>query len=232
MYSACRSGVRLGCPGVSGIGTQLGSSGMRATACQHAPPPSPRQVVKVRAESMAAAARVAPPHGMLSVVGLGDADLEAICAAVRASKPNCVCQLANFLFPQGRVVSGEWGWVAGGMACGLRCARELLPGPVRWSGPEVCAGHETDTPPAPACAPGHKEALEEVQRQATARGALKAVPVAVSGAFHTPLMQPAREALTQVQAGCGGWWWGGRAGRPPWLLPHSTNSTPNNHANT
>ena len=47
---------------------------------------------------------------------------------------------------------------------------------------------------------GHKEALEEVQRQATAKGALKAVAVAVSGAFHTSLMQPAREALEAVLA--------------------------------
>ncbi|EFN56454.1 hypothetical protein CHLNCDRAFT_22513 [Chlorella variabilis] len=108
------------------------------------------KVVKVRAESMSAAAKQGKPHGMLSVVGLGDADLEGVCAAVRAARPDAVCQLANFLFPQGRVVSG------------------------------------------------HKDALEEVQRQATAKGALKAVPVAVSGAFHTPLMQPARDALTQV----------------------------------
>ncbi|KAI7846366.1 hypothetical protein COHA_000078 [Chlorella ohadii] len=109
-------------------------------------------VVKVRAESMAAAAQQGKPHGMLSVVGLSDADLEAICASVRAATPGAVCQLANFLFPQGRVVSG------------------------------------------------HKDALEEVQRQATAKGALKAVPVAVSGAFHTELMQPARDALTEVLA--------------------------------
>lgn len=34
--------------------------------------------------------------------------------------------------------------------------------------------------------------------QATAKGALKAVPVAVSGAFHTELMQPARDALTEA----------------------------------
>jgi [acyl-carrier-protein] S-malonyltransferase len=39
-----------------------------------------------------------------------------------------------------------------------------------------------------------------VQRQATAKGALKAVAVAVSGAFHTSLMQPAREALEAVLA--------------------------------
>lgn len=45
---------------------------------------------------------------------------------------------------------------------------------------------------------GHKDALEVAQRLATSKGALKAVPVAVSGAFHTSLMQPARDALTEV----------------------------------
>lgn len=39
-------------------------------------------MVKVRAESMAAAAGMGRPHGMLSVVGLSDADLDAICAEV------------------------------------------------------------------------------------------------------------------------------------------------------
>lgn len=108
------------------------------------------KVVKVRAESMSAAAKAGRPHGMLSVVGLNDADLEAICAEARSKVPGSVCQIANYLFPQGRVVSG------------------------------------------------HKDALEEAHRLATARGALKAVPVAVSGAFHTELMAPAREALSQV----------------------------------
>ncbi len=38
----------------------------------------------------------------------------------------------------------------------------------------------------------------QVQSLAMAAGAMKAVPLAVSGAFHTPLMQPAREALIQA----------------------------------
>ena len=49
------------------------------------------KVVKVRAESMAAAAAAGQPHGMLSVVGLADADLKKICdAAAAAAGPGCV----------------------------------------------------------------------------------------------------------------------------------------------
>lgn len=40
--------------------------------------------------------------------------------------------------------------------------------------------------------------LAQVATLATAAGAMKALPLAVSGAFHTPLMQPAREALIEV----------------------------------
>ncbi len=107
-------------------------------------------VVKVRAESMAEAAKLGDPHGMLSIVGLGDDDVESICKEVRDKMPGKVCQVANYLFPQGRVVSG------------------------------------------------HKTALEEAQKLATTKGALKAVPVAVSGAFHTSLMAPARDALIEA----------------------------------
>ena len=64
--------------------------------------------------------------------------------------PDKTCQVANLLFPQGRVVSG------------------------------------------------HHDALDEVQKLATAKGALKVTKVAVSGAFHTPLMAPASEALSLV----------------------------------
>ena len=201
--------------------------------------PSGEQVVKVRAESMAAAAKQGKPHGMLSVVGLSDAgawcappprcslpprdcwvplqpalhalpcrqhppacsrtaraDLESICTEVRSKMPDgTVCQMANYLFPQGRVVSGErasgWAVVHGGarLARGCVCA---LGGPPAATLLAHSHAHTT------RCRTGHKEALEEAQRLATSRGALKAVAVAVSGAFHTSLMQPARDALTEV----------------------------------
>ncbi|GAX86038.1 hypothetical protein CEUSTIGMA_g13453.t1 [Chlamydomonas eustigma] len=66
------------------------------------------KVVKVRSQSMAAAAATGEPHGMLSVVGLPDSDLQRLCSdALKKSPPGTVCQIANFLFPQGRVVSGN-----------------------------------------------------------------------------------------------------------------------------
>lgn len=45
---------------------------------------------------------------------------------------------------------------------------------------------------------GHTAALDVVQEAAVKKGALKAARLAVSGAFHTPLMQPARDALVKV----------------------------------
>ena len=63
--------------------------------CHHA------QVVKARGESMAAASAQGKPHGMLSVIGLSDADLETICAEARAKLGgDSVCKVANYLFPQ------------------------------------------------------------------------------------------------------------------------------------
>ena len=66
------------------------------------------QVVKRRGESMAAAAKLGKPHGMLSVIGLDDAALESVCSKARAKVGSeAVCQIANYLFPTGRVVSGH-----------------------------------------------------------------------------------------------------------------------------
>jgi [acyl-carrier-protein] S-malonyltransferase len=43
---------------------------------------------------------------------------------------------------------------------------------------------------------GTKAACERIVQAATAAGAMKASPLAVAGAFHTPIMQPAVERLS------------------------------------
>ena len=48
---------------------------------------------------------------------------------------------------------------------------------------------------------GHKAACAKVAELATAAGAMKTIPLAVAGAFHTPIMQPAVEKLTRALAG-------------------------------
>jgi [acyl-carrier-protein] S-malonyltransferase len=47
---------------------------------------------------------------------------------------------------------------------------------------------------------GSKAACERISQAATAAGAMKTIPLAVAGAFHTPLMQPAVERLTAALA--------------------------------
>ncbi len=47
---------------------------------------------------------------------------------------------------------------------------------------------------------GDKTAMEQARTLAASRGAAKVVPLAVSGAFHTPLMQPAAEGLAKAVA--------------------------------
>lgn len=48
---------------------------------------------------------------------------------------------------------------------------------------------------------GSREACERLRVGAEAAGAMKVIPLAVAGAFHTPLMQPAVERLTAALAG-------------------------------
>lgn len=101
------------------------------------------RVVAERGAAMQDAAE-ASPSGMVSVLGLEVAQVEAICDQARGDD---TLQVANLLCPGNTVVSGS------------------------------------------------TAACERVPELAEAAGAMKVVPLAVAGAFHTPLMQPAVERL-------------------------------------
>ncbi len=91
---------------------------------------TPMQVVKARGDSMAAAAKAGDPHGMLSIIGLSDADLESVIADARnnGSIPHdAVCQLANYLFPQVRTGFGTQGFALMWPSC------RRLHAPAKWS---------------------------------------------------------------------------------------------------
>jgi [acyl-carrier-protein] S-malonyltransferase len=95
------------------------------------------RVVQCRGEAMQAASD-AEPSGMVSVLGLEEEQVKALCDAAR--QPGEILQIANYLCP----------------------------------GNLVCSGH--------------RASCDELVRKAAEAGAMKAVPLAVAGAFHTPLM--------------------------------------------
>ncbi|QDU64453.1 Malonyl CoA-acyl carrier protein transacylase [Planctomycetes bacterium Pan216] len=107
------------------------------------------RVVKVRGESMQAAAE-ASPTGMVSILGLDAEKLEQVCEQASSVGP---IRIANHLCPGNLVVSGA------------------------------------------------KEACAEASRLATDAGAMKAIPLAVAGAFHTDYMKPAMGPLSQALDG-------------------------------
>jgi len=107
------------------------------------------RIVQRRGQAMQAASD-ATPSGMVSILGLNQAQVEDLCASARSAG---VCEVANLLCPANIAVSGT------------------------------------------------KEALAEVERLASERGAMKTIRLAVAGAFHTKLMKPADEALATALAG-------------------------------
>lgn len=106
-------------------------------------------VVRQRGEAMQDAAD-ATPSGMVSILGLDLAKVQALCDESR--RPGEVLQVANHLCPGNIVVSGS------------------------------------------------NSACEHIAALAEQRGAMKAVPLAVAGAFHTPIMQSAVDRLANALA--------------------------------
>jgi [acyl-carrier-protein] S-malonyltransferase len=101
-------------------------------------------VVQQRGEAMQAAAD-ATASGMVSILGLELAQVEALCAQAR--QPGEILQVANRLCPGNIAISG------------------------------------------------HAAACERAAEMAESVGAMKAVPLAVAGAFHTDLMRSAVDRL-------------------------------------
>ncbi|MCS6831436.1 MAG: ACP S-malonyltransferase [bacterium] len=104
------------------------------------------RLVRARAESMQAAAEIAP-GSMAAVLGLDAEAVEAAC--IQASSTGVVC-VANYNCPGQVVISGE------------------------------------------------VDAVTHASELCKARGAKRVVPLRVSGAFHSPLMQTAAERFRQV----------------------------------
>ncbi|XP_062862265.1 malonyl-CoA-acyl carrier protein transacylase, mitochondrial [Trichomycterus rosablanca] len=110
--------------------------------------------VKVRAEAMQKASDEIP-SGMLSVFGRPQANYKYACLQAREhclslGIQNPVCSIANYLFPDGRVIAG------------------------------------------------HLEALEFLQKKSRQLHFVRTKLLPVSGAFHTELMEPAVQPLSDV----------------------------------
>jgi [acyl-carrier-protein] S-malonyltransferase len=105
-------------------------------------------LVQKRGAAMQEAAD-AVASGMISILGLERAEVEALCDVARQGE---VLEIANLLCPGNIVISGANG------------------------------------------------ACERAAELAQSRGAIKAVPLAVAGAFHTQIMQPAVQRLTEALA--------------------------------
>ncbi len=97
---------------------------------------------------------------------------------------------------RGRLMQEAGAITAGAMAAILGLAEDAVQA--------ICA--ETGTWLANINCPGQlvisgpREGVEKAIALATARGASRAIPLQVSGAFHTPLMKPAAEGLAEVLA--------------------------------
>lgn len=105
-------------------------------------------LVQRRGAAMQEASDVTP-SGMVSILGLERAQVEALCERARGDE---ILEIANLLCPGNIVVSGT------------------------------------------------NAACERAAEMAPALGAMKAMPLAVAGAFHTRIMRPADEQLAQALA--------------------------------
>uniref|UniRef100_A0A7S2AH80 Malonyl-CoA:ACP transacylase (MAT) domain-containing protein n=1 Tax=Octactis speculum TaxID=3111310 RepID=A0A7S2AH80_9STRA len=105
------------------------------------------KIVIIRATAMKDCTTRGPPGGMVSISGVNDDDLRILCEEAVKRHPGSICEVANFMFPGGRVVSCD------------------------------------------------KTVQDWVLQEARRRGAENAKALVVGGAFHSPRMAHAKDAL-------------------------------------
>jgi [acyl-carrier-protein] S-malonyltransferase len=114
------------------------------------------------------------PSGMAAIIGMDEATLQEVCQQATE-------QALAALPPVGET---------------LEVARTRHPG----EGRVIIANYNA---PGQIVISGEQRALARATELAKARGAKRVMPLAVSGAFHSPVMQPATEGLAQAIATAG-----------------------------
>jgi [acyl-carrier-protein] S-malonyltransferase len=137
-------------------------------------------------------------------------------AALASSGALGVAETIRLARERGRLMHNEGSAVPSGMAAVLGmdtaaleqvCAEATEQARAALS-PDAAAAHPgvgrvivaNDNAPGQIVISGERSALERAMELAKARGAKRVVPLAVSGAFHSPVMAPAAEGLAQAVA--------------------------------
>ncbi|XP_026857958.2 malonyl-CoA-acyl carrier protein transacylase, mitochondrial isoform X1 [Electrophorus electricus] len=149
--------------------------------------------VKVRAEAMQKASDQTP-SGMLSVIGRTQANYKHACLQAREhclslGIENPVCSIANYLFPDGRVIAGHLEVRA--ILYQLYRMLFSLKGILGEAMLSLALSLGSDHPSLP-------QALNFLQKNSRKLHFARTRLLPVSGAFHTALMEPAVEPLRDV----------------------------------
>ena len=137
------------------------------------------KLVSVRAQAMQKACE-ANPGTMAAVIGLPDDVIEKVCAEVSGG-------CADVSAEEGADASGNCAGVSAGKAAGASVTENGC-------GIVVAANYNC---PGQVVISGNADAVGAACEALKAAGARRALPLPVSGAFHSPLMEMAREELAQ-----------------------------------
>lgn len=129
-------------------------------------------------------------------------------AALVASGSLELADAVRLLRERGRLMQHEGTICPGGMAAIIALGEDVLRDVCAQASSQGTGAHPGEgqvaianyNAPGQIVISGEVQALERAMHLARERGAKKVMPLAVSGAFHSPVMQPAAEGLAQVIA--------------------------------